>query len=144
MYTTSLRLQGFKIIFEFSDNSYFSNKELVKTYYMVSDDAEDPVLQRATGTTIQWASGKNPGVKVSQTTCVLSQLIALLQAAMELHSLISLFDLISCTQVHADAAPRQSKHFKMVKYTIAHGLYTCDTMESNCSIQSSMYQMRGL
>lgn len=33
---------------------------------MVSDDAEDPVLQRATGTTIQWASGKNPGVKVGQ------------------------------------------------------------------------------
>ena len=61
-----LSLQGFKIIFEFSDNSYFSNKELVKTYYMVSDDAEDPVLQRAIGTTIQWASGKNPGVKVSQ------------------------------------------------------------------------------
>lgn len=66
IYHTVLSLQGFKIIFEFSDNSYFSNKELVKTYYMVSDDAEDPVLQRATGTTIQWASGKNPGVKVSQ------------------------------------------------------------------------------
>ena len=57
-------LQGFKIIFEFSDNSFFSNRELVKTYYMVSDDAADPVLQKATGTTIQWASGKNPGVKV--------------------------------------------------------------------------------
>jgi len=57
--------QGFKIIFEFSDNPFFSNKELVKTYYMVSDDASDPVLQKATATTIQWASGKNPGVKVS-------------------------------------------------------------------------------
>jgi len=32
---------------------------------MVSDDASDPVLQKATATTIQWASGKNPGVKVS-------------------------------------------------------------------------------
>lgn len=59
-------LKGFKIIFDFSDNSYFSNKELVKTYYMVSDDAEDPVLQRATGTPIQWASGKNPGVKLQK------------------------------------------------------------------------------
>ena len=58
-------MQGFKIVFEFSDNSYFSNKELVKTYYMVSDDAADPVLQKATGTNIQWAAGKNPGVKVS-------------------------------------------------------------------------------
>jgi len=33
---------------------------------MVSDDASDPVLQKATATTIQWASGKNPGVKVSR------------------------------------------------------------------------------
>lgn len=110
MHTTSLRLQGFKIIFEFSDNSYFSNKELVKTYYMVSDDAEDPVLQRATGTTIQWASGKNPGVKVSQTTCKLTRLIGLLHAAIGLYTLIALSDLISCTPVHADARPRQSKH----------------------------------
>ena len=72
MQTDLLGLQGFKIIFDFSDNSYFSNKELVKTYYMVSDDAEDPVLQRATGTPIQWASGKNPGVKVSLIICILS------------------------------------------------------------------------
>ncbi|KAA6417501.1 MAG: hypothetical protein FRX49_12527 [Trebouxia sp. A1-2] len=57
---------GFKIIFEFSDNPFFSNKELVKTYYMVSDDASDPVLQKATATTIQWASGKNPGVKLQK------------------------------------------------------------------------------
>ena len=58
-------VQGFKIIFEFSDNPFFSNKELVKTYYMVSDDVADPVLQKATATSIQWASGKNPGVKVN-------------------------------------------------------------------------------
>lgn len=58
--------KGFKLIFEFSDNPFFSNKELVKTYYMVSDDAADPVLQKATGTSIQWASGKNPGVKLQK------------------------------------------------------------------------------
>lgn len=58
--------KGFKIIFEFSDNPFFSNKEVVKTYYMVSDDASDPVLQKATATTIQWASGKNPGVKLQK------------------------------------------------------------------------------
>jgi len=63
-------LQGFKIIFEFSDNPFFSNKELVKTYYMVSDDAADPVLQKATGTNVQWANGKNPGVKVTGTMLV--------------------------------------------------------------------------
>ena len=68
-------LQGFKLIFEFSDNPFFSNKELVKTYYMVSDDAADPVLQKATGTSIQWASGKNPGVKVSPVLpCCVPQL----------------------------------------------------------------------
>lgn len=65
-------LQGFKIIFEFTKNPYFSNQELVKTYYMVSDDEEDPVLQRATGTAIQWESGKNPGVKVSWVTWALA------------------------------------------------------------------------
>lgn len=64
----NLVVQGFKIIFEFSKNPYFSNQELVKTYYMVSDDEEDPVLQKATGTAIQWESGKNPGVKVSLVT----------------------------------------------------------------------------
>lgn len=58
--------KGFKIIFEFSDNTFFSNKELVKTYYMVSDDVADPVLQKATATSIQWASGKNPGVKLQK------------------------------------------------------------------------------
>ncbi|KAL3131509.1 hypothetical protein ABBQ38_007814 [Trebouxia sp. C0009 RCD-2024] len=58
--------KGFKIIFEFTKNPYFSNQELVKTYYMVSDDEEDPVLQKATGTAIQWESGKNPGVKLQK------------------------------------------------------------------------------
>ena len=33
-----------------------------KTYHMVDDEEE--MLQRAEGTDIQWASGKNPTVKV--------------------------------------------------------------------------------
>lgn len=58
-------LQGFRLIFSFSQNPYFSNKQLVKTYYMAEEDESNPILQKATGTTIDWASGKNPGVKVS-------------------------------------------------------------------------------
>ena len=38
-------LQGFKLVFTFSENSFFTNKQLVKTYYMASDDDDtSPVL----------------------------------------------------------------------------------------------------
>eukprot|EP00891_Asterochloris_glomerata_P006998 jgi/Astpho2/6998/e_gw1.00107.95.1_t len=55
-------LQGFRLIFTFSENPYFSNRELVKTYYMV--DEEDPVLEKPEGTQIQWKEGKDPTIKV--------------------------------------------------------------------------------
>ena len=48
---------------------------------MVSDDTEDPVLQKATGTTIQWASGKNPGVKVDTLGCSKKYFTFIIQAA---------------------------------------------------------------
>lgn len=99
-----LGLQGFKIIFDFSDNSYFSNKELVKTYYMVSDDAEDPVLQRATGTSIQWASGKNPGVKVS----LISLFVDIADVCDERFDSIAVLDLLLGLDLHAHTLPHCS------------------------------------
>ena len=59
-------LQGFRLIFTFSENPYFSNRELVKTYYMV--DEEDPVLEKPEGTQIQWKEGKDPTIKVGADT----------------------------------------------------------------------------
>lgn len=48
---------------------------------MVSDDASDPVLQKATATTIQWASGKNPGVKVSCLPDLVTQLCSFVSSS---------------------------------------------------------------
>ena len=59
-------LQGFRLIFTFSENPYFSNRELVKTYYMV--DEVDPVLEKPEGTQIQWKEGKDPTIKVGAGT----------------------------------------------------------------------------
>jgi nucleosome assembly protein 1-like 1 len=56
--------KGFKLVFSFRENPYFSNKELTKTYCMIDED--DPVLERAIGTKIDWATGKDPTVKVVQ------------------------------------------------------------------------------
>jgi nucleosome assembly protein 1-like 1 len=53
---------GFEITFEFAENPFFENTTLVKTYHMV--DSDDPVLEKATGTKIEWKSGKNVTVKV--------------------------------------------------------------------------------
>ena len=55
-------LQGFRLIFTFSENPYFSNRELVKTYYMVDED--DPVLEKPEGTQVHWKEGKDPTIKV--------------------------------------------------------------------------------
>ena len=54
--------KGFKLDFHFSANPYFSNAVLTKSYYMI--DEEDPILEKAEGTDIQWAPGKNLTVKV--------------------------------------------------------------------------------
>jgi nucleosome assembly protein 1-like 1 len=52
---------SFKLVFHFSENSFFTNKQLVKTYNLIDDD--EPILERATGTEISWKSGKNLTVK---------------------------------------------------------------------------------
>eukprot|EP01026_Neomeris_dumetosa_P028149 TRINITY_DN2282_c0_g1_i1.p1 TRINITY_DN2282_c0_g1~~TRINITY_DN2282_c0_g1_i1.p1 ORF type:complete len:327 (+),score=74.05 TRINITY_DN2282_c0_g1_i1:117-1097(+) len=48
---------GFELLFEFGENSYFDNKELVKTYYMA--DLECTILKMAKGTKIDWKDGKD-------------------------------------------------------------------------------------
>eukprot|EP00271_Cylindrocystis_brebissonii_P010651 TRINITY_DN26924_c0_g1_i1.p1 TRINITY_DN26924_c0_g1~~TRINITY_DN26924_c0_g1_i1.p1 ORF type:complete len:474 (-),score=160.78 TRINITY_DN26924_c0_g1_i1:480-1757(-) len=54
--------KGFKLDFHFSANPYFKNSVLTKTYVMM--DEEDPVLEKAEGTDIQWNAGKNLTVKL--------------------------------------------------------------------------------
>ena len=77
---------GFQLTFEFTENEYFENTVLVriqiansfnhkvvscfctsarvqtKTYHMV--DSEEPVLERAVGSKIDWKAGKNVTIKV--------------------------------------------------------------------------------
>jgi len=62
---------GFKLLFHFSPNEYFSNPILVKSYEMRCDlDAEDPFsfegpeIVKCSGCQIDWHKGKNVTVKV--------------------------------------------------------------------------------
>jgi len=55
-------LCGFKIDFHFSENEYFEDAVLTKTYHM--DDEEDNVLRYIEASEIHWKSGKNLTVKV--------------------------------------------------------------------------------
>ncbi|WJX24206.1 Nucleosome assembly protein 1 [Trifolium repens] len=48
--------KGFKLEFFFDSNPYFSNLVLTKTYHMVDED--EPILEKAIGTEIQWLPGK--------------------------------------------------------------------------------------
>jgi nucleosome assembly protein 1-like 1 len=54
--------KGFKLDFYFEENPFFKNTVLSKTYHMIDDD--EPILERAVGTEIEWASGKNLTQKV--------------------------------------------------------------------------------
>jgi len=54
--------KGFRLHFHFLPNPYFSNSILTKSYFMV--DEEDPILEKAEGTEINWQSGKNTTVKI--------------------------------------------------------------------------------
>ena len=62
---------GFTLNFHFAQNEFFSNSVLSKVYHLQNDyDKEDPLeydgpeVIRATGCTIDWKSGKNPGLKI--------------------------------------------------------------------------------
>ncbi|KAL5757512.1 hypothetical protein ACOSP7_020123 [Xanthoceras sorbifolium] len=48
--------KGFKLEFLFDPNPYFKNSVLTKTYDMIDDD--EPVLEKANGTEIEWYPGK--------------------------------------------------------------------------------------
>lgn len=49
-------LKGFKLEFFFDSNPYFKNSVLTKTYNMIDD--EEPILEKAIGTEIEWLPGK--------------------------------------------------------------------------------------
>ena len=64
---------GFFLNFHFGPNEFFSNTVLTKEYILRNDyDKEDPLefdgpeIIKAKGCTIDWKSGKNPGVKIIQ------------------------------------------------------------------------------
>ncbi|KAK6125044.1 hypothetical protein DH2020_041222 [Rehmannia glutinosa] len=48
--------KGFKLEFFFDTNPFFKNAVLTKTYHMVDD--EEPILEKAIGTQIEWYPGK--------------------------------------------------------------------------------------
>lgn len=55
---------GFKLLFHFAENPYFTNKVLEKTYIM--DDTEELIPKRFIGTKIDWKAGKNVTVEVKK------------------------------------------------------------------------------
>ncbi|KAK4716243.1 hypothetical protein R3W88_014581 [Solanum pinnatisectum] len=48
--------KGFKLEFFFETNPYFKNTLLTKTYHMIDED--EPILEKAIGTEIEWHPGK--------------------------------------------------------------------------------------
>eukprot|EP00736_Rhodelphis_marinus_P003640 Rmarinus@m.2350 len=54
--------KSFKLTFDFMPNPYFTNTSLTKSYIMA--DEEDPILEKAEGTDIEWNQGKDPTVKI--------------------------------------------------------------------------------
>ncbi|KAK9060515.1 hypothetical protein SSX86_021219 [Deinandra increscens subsp. villosa] len=48
--------KGFKLEFFFDTNPYFKNSVLTKVYHMIDED--DPILEKAIGTSIEWLPGK--------------------------------------------------------------------------------------
>ncbi|MCD7461898.1 Nucleosome assembly protein 1;4 [Datura stramonium] len=48
--------KGFKLEFFFDTNPFFKNSVLTKTYHMIGDD--EPILEKAIGTDIEWYPGK--------------------------------------------------------------------------------------
>ncbi|KAL1302552.1 hypothetical protein AAFC00_002934 [Neodothiora populina] len=57
---------GFRLIFEFSDNEYFTNKTLTKTYYYQEENGYggDFIYDHAEGDKINWKDGKDLTVRI--------------------------------------------------------------------------------
>ncbi|KAL7091787.1 hypothetical protein ACP275_12G125500 [Erythranthe tilingii] len=50
--------KGFKLEFYFDTNPFFKNSVLTKIYHVFDEDEEEPVLEKAIGTEIDWYPGK--------------------------------------------------------------------------------------
>ncbi|KAG6056050.1 hypothetical protein E4U17_002554 [Claviceps sp. LM77 group G4] len=61
-----LEKPGFRLIFEFSENDYFSNKIITKTYYYQTESGYggDFIYDHAEGDKIEWYPGKDLTVRV--------------------------------------------------------------------------------
>merc|ERR1711939_941816 len=57
---------GFRLIFEFAENDFFTNKQLTKTYYYQEENGYggDFIYDHAEGDKIEWKAGKDLTVKV--------------------------------------------------------------------------------
>lgn len=57
---------GFRLIFEFADNEYFSNKTITKTYYYQNESGYggDFIYDHAEGDKINWKEGKDLTVRI--------------------------------------------------------------------------------
>lgn len=70
-YLTDIRMEyleqpGFRLIFEFADNEFFSNRAITKTYYYQEESGYggDFIYDHATGDKIDWKSDKDLTVKI--------------------------------------------------------------------------------
>ncbi|KAI5849358.1 nucleosome assembly protein [Morchella snyderi] len=63
---TYLDRPGFKLIFEFAENDFFTNKEITKTYYYQEESGYggDFIYDHAEGDKINWKEGKDLTVRV--------------------------------------------------------------------------------
>lgn len=61
-----LEKPGFKLIFEFAENEFFTNKEITKTYYYQEESGYggDFIYDHAEGDKIDWKAGKDLTVRV--------------------------------------------------------------------------------
>ena len=59
---------GFRLIFEFADNEYFTNKIITKTYYYQNESGYggDFIYDHADGDKIDWKAGQDLTVRIEQ------------------------------------------------------------------------------
>ena len=70
-FLTDIRMEylekpGFKLIFEFADNPFFSNKTISKTYFYQEENGYggDFIYDHAEGDKIEWKSGQDLTVRI--------------------------------------------------------------------------------
>lgn len=63
-----LERPGFRLIFEFDENDYFTNKTITKTYYYQNESGYggDFIYDHADGDKINWKDGKDLTVRIEQ------------------------------------------------------------------------------